>query len=105
MHEEFAYLLSNSKESQKIRIRTLHEEFASISVKEFNIKYMKLTKFGFLMNKTTYLLPSRRCGKILEILDGRGVNFGGLLIQTGGGTYGKSLPCSLVILREQKTEP
>ena len=51
-------------------------------------KYMKLPKFGILVNKTTYLFTSvksnisRGCVKILEILEGsggggEGVNFGG----------------------------
>ena len=45
---------------------------------------MKLTKFGILVNKTTSLFTSiresnisRGCAKILEIPEGRGVNFGG----------------------------
>ena len=61
-------------------------------------KYMKLPKFGILVNKTTYLFTSvksnisRGCVKILEILEGSGggggwVNFGGWFwkIQRGGG--------------------
>ena len=55
---------------------------------------MKLTKFGILVNKTTSLFTSiresnisRGCAKILEIPEGRGVNFGGRFwkIQRGGG--------------------
>ena len=75
-----------------------HKEFAwgiRLSVIQFNRKYMKLTKFGILVNKTTSLSTSiirgsnisRGCAKILEILEGRGVNFGGWFwkIQRGGG--------------------
>ena len=55
---------------------------------------MKVTKFGILVNKTTSLFTSiresnisRGCAKILEIPEGRGVNFGGRFwkIQRGGG--------------------
>ena len=55
---------------------------------------MKLTKFGILVNKTTSLFTSiresnisRGCAKILEIPEGRGVNFGGRFwkIQRGEG--------------------
>ena len=56
---KFAYLLYNSTE-----------------------KCMKLTKFGILANKTTFSFTSvresnisRGCAKILEILEGTGVNF------------------------------
>ena len=54
---------------------------------------MKLTKFRILVNKTTSLFTSiresnisRACAKILEIPEGRGVNFGGRFwkIQRGG---------------------
>ena len=46
---------------------------------------MKLTKFGILVNKTTSLFTSiirdskisSGCAKTLEIMEGRGVNFGG----------------------------
>ena len=46
-------------------------------------KYMKLPKFGILVNKTTYLFTSvksnisRGCVKILEILEGSGGGGGG----------------------------
>ena len=62
---------------------------------------MKLTKIGILVNKTTSLFTSiresnisRGCAKILEIPEGRGVNFGGRFwkIQRGGGSHDKSLP-------------
>ena len=57
---------------------------------------MKLTKFGIPVNKTTSLFTSIRdskisggCAKILEIPEGRGVNFGGRFwkIQRGGGDH------------------
>ena len=59
---------------------------------------MKLTKFGILVNKTTSLFTSirdskisRGCAKILEIPEGRGVNFEGRFwkILRGGGVIGE----------------
>ena len=51
-------------------------------------KYMKLPKFGILVNKTTYLFTSvksnisRGCVKILEILEGSGGGkFWGLILE------------------------
>ena len=63
---------------------------------------MKLTKFGTLVNKTTPLLTSIRdsnisrvCAEILEIPEGRGVNFGGQFwkIQRGEGGHTENPFC------------
>ena len=65
--------------------RSSHIKGIHLSVIQFNRKYMKLTKFGILVNKTTSLFTSiirdskisSGCAKTLEIMEGRGVNFGG----------------------------
>ena len=58
----------------------MHREFAygmRLSVKEFNRKYMKLTKFDILVNETIHLFTSIRDSnsftgraKILEVPEG-----------------------------------
>ena len=81
-----------------------HKEFAwgiRLSGILFNRKYMKLTKFGILGNKTTSLFTSIRDSKISrgvrkfwKFRSGGGVNFEGRFWKNprGGGSYGKSLP-------------
>ena len=61
----------------------LKRERIRLSVIQFNRKYMKLTKFGILVNKTTSMFTSIRdsniswgCAKILEIPEGSGGKFG-----------------------------
>ena len=74
---------------RKTRSWSLFFVFILLQVLLCSRKYMKLPKFGILVNKTTYLFTSvksnisRGCVKILEILEGsggvggEGVNFGG----------------------------
>ena len=75
------------------RIRSWQKEFAyTVSVLQFNRIYMKLKKFGILANKTTSLFTSirdsnisRGCAKILEIMEGSGGKFGGLILEKSRG--------------------
>lgn len=103
VHKELTYLLLNSTESHKRHethdiclwlefTRNLHKKFASVCVVEFYTKYLKLTKFGILVNKSMYQIPSMRdsnmfraCGKNFEISWGRGVVIlRGWFVKSGG---------------------
>ena len=94
---DLAFNLQNCRIQQKLhethkiclwleRIRSSHKEFAYLLYNSW--KYMKLTKFGILVNKTTSLFTSirdskisRGCAKILEIPEGRGGKFWGAILE------------------------
>ena len=87
---DLAFHLQNCRIQQKLQEthkiclwlegkRSSHIKGIRLSVIQFNRNYMKLTKFGTLVNKTTSLFISirdskisRGCAKILEIPEGRG---------------------------------
>ena len=99
---DLAFHLQNCRIQQKLQEthkiclwlegkRSSHIKGIRLSVIQFNRNYMKLTKFGTLVNKTTSLFISirdskisRGCAKILEIPEGRG---GG---KFWGANFGKS---------------
>ena len=107
--DDLAFHLQNCRIQQKLQEthkiclwlegkRSSHIKGIRLSVIQFNRNYMKLTKFGTLVNKTTSLFISirdskisRGCVKIFEIPEGRGggVNFGGQFwkIQRGRGGH------------------